>query len=90
MEIIHIAMIKRDMQNIPDIIIPDGYKIRNFIPGEEHKWAKVESEAGEFESDFDKALNHFNKEFGDYVDEMQNRCFFLTDSNNEIIGTAAA
>ena len=90
MEEIRIAMIKKNMQDIPDIIMPDGYKMRNFVIGEEHKWAKVESDSGEFGSGFDKALARFNEEFGDHIDEMQSVCFFLTDNNNEIIGTATA
>lgn len=66
------------------------FYIRNYIKGEENKWAKIEASVGEFPSE-KQALEHFQKEFGQYRNEMEERCFFIIDRKNQkAIGTTTA
>jgi len=90
MEDIRIAMIRDNLEGLPSYSIPPGFHIRNFRRGEERKWAEVCSSAGEFES-IDTALAQFENEFGQRLDEMENRCFFVVeDATERIVGTAIA
>jgi ribosomal protein S18 acetylase RimI-like enzyme len=71
-------------------VIDDRFIIRNYKKGEEIFWAQVETAAGEFKTEED-ALAHFEKEFGPYRDEMEDRCFFIEHKESgRVIGTATA
>jgi len=70
--------------------INDQFFIRNYKKGEEAFWAEVETAAGEFKTE-KEALEHFEKEFGPYRDEMEERCFFVAYKDSDrVIGTATA
>lgn len=70
--------------------IDEQFFIRNYKKGEEILWAEVETAAGEFKTEKD-ALEHFEKEFGPYKDEMEERCFFIVHKESDrVIGTATA
>lgn len=85
-----IIMIRDNMDNIPFYVLPSGFYVRKFRPGDEVYWAEVEYAAGEFESS-DAALSRFVHEFGNALDEMEDRCFFLVNEEGErVIGTATA
>ncbi|NSW91449.1 MAG: GNAT family N-acetyltransferase [Firmicutes bacterium] len=70
--------------------IPEGFYIRNYRRGEENLWAEIETAAGEFETE-EKALEHFQKEFGPYLNEMEKRCFFIVHKESgRAVGTTTA
>ncbi|HHV95996.1 MAG TPA: GNAT family N-acetyltransferase [Clostridiaceae bacterium] len=70
--------------------IHNEFFIRNYKKGEETFWAEVETAAGEFKTKED-ALERFEKEFGPYRNEMEERCFFIVHKESDrIIGTATA
>lgn len=90
MEDTPVTMIRESLENLPSFRLPEGYHIRNFRRGEEPLWAEVECAAGEFTSQ-EAGLARFNEEFGEHLDEMEDRCFFLVeDSSGRVIGTASA
>ena len=89
MEYIHVKMIRNNLDNLLDYPIPDGYFIRNLKKGDEYRWAEIETAAGEFK-DIEFALNRFEKEFGQYLDEMEKRCYFIDTDKGRSIGTATA
>jgi ribosomal protein S18 acetylase RimI-like enzyme len=89
MKYISLAMVRDHMYHIPDFSCPGGYTIRNFVKGDEPRWAEIEVLAGEF-PDQELALQRFEKDFGSNLDQMEERCFFLEDRSGTAIGTATA
>src|SRR5215472_6307293 len=89
MKQIPLEMIRDDMDRLPTFTCPREYSIRTFTWGDERRWAKIETEAGEFENP-EQALAHFEVEFGPFVRELEDRCFLLEDHQGEAIGTATA
>ncbi|WP_438350731.1 GNAT family N-acetyltransferase [Paenibacillus sp. FA6] len=86
MKRISVKMVRKDLLDIPEYSLPTGFRIRLFEKGDEHHWAKVEASVDEFKNE-EAALEHFNKEFGPYIDEMSTRCIFIENKNGEVIGT---
>jgi len=86
---IPLTMIRKDLDNLPSFSCPDGFALRYFRPGEQHHWARIEHLADEF-PDEGQALYHFEEEFGNHLESMAERCFFLVNARDEPIGTATA
>ena len=89
MEYIHVAMIRENLDSLPPAGLPPGYKFRMFKKGNEEEWAEIETSAGEFKTR-DAALERFQKEFGAFTDEMEERSVFIVTGNGEYIGTSTA
>ncbi len=89
MKRIPLKMKRADLKHIPEHQLPEGFKIRFFEKGEEQVWARVETAVDEF-TDETAALAHFEKEFGQFRDEMTERCLFLETNEGEVIGTTTA
>lgn len=89
MKRIPLNMVRQDLFNIPEYSLPTGFRMRFFEKGDEQKWAKVETSVDEFKNKKD-ALEHFNQEFGAYIEEMSKRCIFIENKNGEVIGTTTA
>lgn len=86
---IPLTMVREHMEHLPSYTCPAGFRIRNFVRGDQHNWARIEALAGEF-TDQNEALRDFKEEFGAVLDKMEQRCFLLEDSDGEAIGTATA
>lgn len=86
---IPLTMVREHLAQLPSFVCPAGFHIRTFVRGDQLNWARVEALAGEF-SDQDEALHDFEEEFGAVLDQMEQRCFLLEDSDGEAIGTATA
>src|SRR4051794_18230289 len=89
MKYIPLAMIRDHMDRLPSFVCPPDYSIRTFVRGDERLWARIETLAGEFANE-DEALQLFAKDFGPFLDEMEDRCFLLEDDQGHAIGTATA
>src|SRR5450759_4307933 len=89
MKYIPLDMVRDHMDHIPAFSCPSDYAIRTFVRGDERLWARIESLAGEFPNQ-EQALEHFEKEFGPFLSDMEDRCFILEDRHGEAIGTATA
>jgi len=89
-DVIHIVMVRDNLENIPQHKMPDGFSIRNFRAGEGSVWARVGAAAGTLAS-VEIAQNRFNEEFAGPVADMESRCFFVVhDESAEVVGTAMA
>lgn len=89
-EVIHIVMVRDNLDNIPQYELPDGYSIRKFKAGDGPVWAAIGTAAGNFQS-LEIAQQRFDKEFLEPVEDMEDRCFFIIDSaSDRAIGTAMA
>lgn len=86
MKSMRVIMTRADLNNIPEYSLPAGFKLRLFKKGDQTEWARVEAAADEFENE-EQALERFNEEFGDHLDEFEKRCVFLENSEGEVIGT---
>ncbi len=86
---IPVTMLRRHLLNIPEAVLPEGFTMRTFQPGDEQLWAEIEQAAGEFDTQ-EQALLHFEKEFGHAQDQLTSRCFFLCNPQGIGIGTANA
>jgi GNAT superfamily N-acetyltransferase len=84
-----IVMARHDLEDIGEVPVPAGYRIRTFRPGDEAVWARVENAVGEFRDEA-RALEQFAGEFGPHVDEMRERCLFLETAEGEVVGTTTA
>ena len=89
LEHIPLAMVREDLASLPSLALPEGYRLCTYRHGEENLWAAVEVSVGEFPT-VDRALGHFEEEFGPYRDEMESRCVFLRDATDQVIGTTTA
>lgn len=89
-KVIHIVMVRDNLDDIPQHPLPEGYSIRTFKAGEGPVWAAIGAAAGTLSS-LENALEQFNKEFLEPVDDMESRCFFIVeDKSNRAVGTAMA
>lgn len=89
-EVIHIDMLRENLENIPQYSLPEGFSIRTFKKGEGLIWAGISAAAGNFGSP-EEGLDRFNKEFSEPVADMESRCFFVVhNESNREIGTAMA
>jgi len=89
MEYIPVTMILEDLCDLRSYPLANGYRIRRFRPGDEKLWADIEAEAGEFDNP-SEALNRFEREFGAFLEDMQERCVLLETEEGHGIGTAMA
>ena len=89
MKRIRLKMVRKNLLNIPEYTLPNGFQIRLFEKGDEHNWARIEASVDEFK-DEKTALEHFTKEFGSHIDDMKMRCLFIENEQGEAIATTTA
>ena len=80
---------RKDLADIPEYALSEGFRVRLFQEGEQAEWARVETAAGEFVSEA-KAIERFKREFGPHLEEFAKRCVFLENEAGKIIGTTTA
>ncbi len=88
-EYIEFAMVREDLNDLPDFSLPPGFGLRLFRPGDEPIWVDIEMRAGEF-STIEQGLGYFREEFGPYLNEMRERSLILETESGEPIGTSTA
>lgn len=89
LERIPVVMVREDLTGLPWFPLPAGYRLRYFRRGEAPLWAEIEVAVGEFPT-LERALAHFEQEFGPFPEEMERRCLFLEDAAGQAIGTTTA
>ena len=89
MERIKLQMMRTSSNEIPKYELPEGYRFRMFRDGDQELWANIETRVDEFKTE-DDALERFEREFGDYIHEMEERCLFIETVSCEAIGTTTA
>lgn len=80
-------MQRRNLEDIPQHALPDGYSTRFYRPGDESSWSNIWSKADGYEV-YD--VDRFRSEFGNDLPSMERRCLFLIDELGQEIGTATA
>lgn len=72
-----------------EIALPIGYYIRHYHTGDEKAWAKLEYEVGDFSS-VNEAEKYFISQYGQNADDLRDRCFFITDKQEHVVGSCIA
>jgi len=89
-EVIHVVMVRDNLEGIPQYELPEGYSIRTFKAGEGPVWAGIGAAAGTLPN-LGNAQEQFDKEFAEPVDDMESRCFFIVENeSHRAVGTAMA
>jgi GNAT superfamily N-acetyltransferase len=89
-DVIHIVMVRENLDSIPQHSLPEGYSIRTFKRGDGPVWAGIGAAAGNFGT-LEAARDRFEQEFAEPVDDMESRCFFIVENESNLaIGTAMA
>ncbi len=89
MKYIPLTMVRNNLSDIPQFSLPNGYRIRLFEKGDEPHWARIETSVEEFKNEA-AALEHYEKEFGSFTEEMTKRCLFIETEDGEEIATTTA
>lgn len=89
MESIEVTMTRKDLKDIPEHSLPEGFYLDFFQKGDEADWVHLETVTNEFPNE-EKAWARFNREFGHRLDEFSKRCLFLKNKDGKIIGTTSA
>lgn len=88
-----VTMVRDSLDDIPRHVMPPGYSVRWFQPGDEAVWTQIQSAADHYN---DITVERFEQEFGADVDTLRQRQCYLLDSGSgrdchgEPIGTATA
>lgn len=72
-----------------EIVLPAGYHLRNYRTGDEKAWANLEYEIGDFASVVE-AEEYFISQYGHNTDALRDRCFFVTDAQEHVVGSCIA
>lgn len=51
MKRIRLKMVRKNLLNIPEYPLPNGFQIRLFEKGDEHNWARIEASVDEFKDE---------------------------------------
>lgn len=89
MKHISVTMIRPHLRELPDFVLPPGFRMRRFAEGDEAVWAEVAAASGLFTTRRE-AEARFAKEFGNATEQLKDRCFFVVDERGEAVGTAMA
>ena len=82
-------LLERDLDNIPSLPLPDGYRFVFYKDGDRDDWIAVEKSAKEFSS-YEQGLEAWNKFYGDRENTLYNRMVFIENANREKVATATA
>lgn len=66
--------------------LPEGYNFIPFKQGDEKEWAEIEASVGEFNRAVD-ALVYFQREYLPFKGELERRCIFVGNKDNQKIAT---
>lgn len=82
-----VKMIREHMEDIPEVPFPAGFGVRNYRPGEGHIWTRIQIAAEPFTKVDDQL---FHREFGDNLEALEDRMFFIITDDGEEVGTITA
>jgi GNAT superfamily N-acetyltransferase len=73
----------------PAPLLPQGYSLRMYEPGDEQGWAEIEASVLEFDTRED-ALRHFRETYLPYARELADRCLFIKADGGRAVATCTA
>lgn len=86
-KLVTVRMIRENLENIPQYDMPSEFSARFFRPGDDKTWVDVVQRADSYQEIDEKAF--FNN-FGEDLEALEERMYFLCDDKGNEIGTATA
>ena len=72
-----------------DPLLPDGFVLRPYAPGDETLWAILECEAGDFDIPTE-AEDYFRRTYIPHAQDLKERCWFAIAPDGNCVGTCTA
>lgn len=82
-------LLERDLGQIPQIELPEGYRFVFYKQGDRDTWIDIEKSAKEFIS-YEQGLISWNKYYENSQEELPARMVFIENSAGEKVATATA
>jgi GNAT superfamily N-acetyltransferase len=82
-----LKMVRPNLDQIPALTLPEGYSLRNYVPGDKHTWIGIRK-ATEFYKTI--TTDSFQEEFGTNQKALLDRQFFICHSVDGPVATATA
>jgi GNAT superfamily N-acetyltransferase len=82
-----VKMFRPNLYDIPQFALPAGYVVRLYEPGDEKTWVEINAAADAYSV---ITLEKFKHEFGEEMEELKRRCFFLREPGGRDVGTVTA
>lgn len=80
-------MIRPTLENLPAWMLPAGYRLRTYHPGDEHAWVALHVDADPY---FPTEDARFPQQFEDNRDALPDRMFFVETLTGEVAGSITA
>jgi GNAT superfamily N-acetyltransferase len=80
-------MIRSDLENIPEFVLPPGYGFRLYKPGDETLWTRIHLAADRYNRITPEL---FAEQFGQNSAALAERQFYLINPTGDAIGTGTA
>lgn len=84
---VSVHMVRDDMANFPHVELPDGYRFRPYRDGDDATWTMLQQAAEPF---FDVTLELFVREYGEHLDALPDRMFFVETEKGEAVASISA
>ncbi len=89
----HIAyyelLLERDLDSLPHIPLPEGYRFVFYQPGDRDAWIDIEKSAKEF-TDYEQGLKAWNNYYAGNEKELVDRMVFIENAKGIKVATATA
>ena len=82
-------LLERDLEHIPRIELPQGYRFVFYKPGDRDAWIDIEKSAREF-INYEQGMVSWNKYYENRKEELPVRMVFIENSAGEKVATATA
>ena len=82
-------LLERDLEYIPKIELPEGYRFVFYQQGDRDAWIDIEKSAKEFNS-YEQGLISWNKYYENRQEELPVRMVFIENASGEKVATATA
>lgn len=82
-------LLEKDLEQIPRIELPQGYRFVFYKPGDRDTWIDIEESAKEF-TGYEQGLISWNKYYENRQEELSVRMVFIENSAGEKVATATA
>ncbi len=85
--IVPVRMVREDLNDLPDYVLPSPYTVQWYEPGDEQKWVEIQTAA---DDEYPQTLEGFRRDFGADVAALRQRQCYLCDGNGKAFATASA
>lgn len=82
-------LFENELVDIPQYNLPDGYKFVAYSDGDRDSWIEIEMSAKEF-TDYEQGLKAWNRYYGNALEILPQRMFFVENDKGEKVATATA